>query len=246
MNFNDFVNTVAESTEMTSEELESRAPNPQFQAWKQAQDPAFISTLKNPYTYWYLKVKNKGDPVSTSTPAASPTPAPAAVPTAPKSNSELKTRAAIEDYLSGNPNATTEEIVAHLNTLNDPGVDIKTQYVTSPDEVERMRSEISSETQPPVSDTEEAPDKVEKAMNATLQAKYNKLREFLKKSPQERRAYLDNISKARAAQAAELPGEENDEEEAEPEIDPDVERYRRSMVGDETEEEPEFDDNQND
>lgn len=232
MSFNNLANTILEGlAPLTTEETEGRKPNPDFQAWKSSQSPEFISSLKNPYTHWYLKVKGKG---AGDAPVPSATVAPA--PKTPAMSGDeatveyIKTADAVSDFLSGNPGASVEEVVAHLRELNDAPVDLKWVYITHPDKVAKMMSTSSEEA--PVSPSEPAAADID----AEKAAKLARLRKFMSMPRAERDKYLAQTKKSAFVDDEEV---DKDPEEEEDE-DPYVRHYVKKMRGeDDDDDEPE-------
>ena len=153
--------------------------------------------------------------------------------TVAKSASELKTQAAIESFLSTNPDASVSDVVDHLKSLNDQGIDIKTSYITNASKIDKMVSSVKSMDvdsgsieEPSLSD-----------LDSEKKDKFDKLRKFMSMSRSDRDAFLARKGKP-------LPEIEKDEEETEDgdEVDPYVKHYLSGMKSKEKEEEPEFSD----
>ena len=150
-----------------------------------------------------------------------------------KSASELKTQAAIESFLSTNPDASVSDVVDHLKSLNDQGIDIKTSYITNASKIDKMVSSVKSMDvdsgsidEPSLSD-----------LDSEKKDKFDKLRKFMSMSRSERDAFLARKGKP-------LPEIEKDEEEDEDDdaVDPYVKHYLSGMKSKEDKEEPEFSD----
>lgn len=226
MNFDKLANTISENYSIASEETEARQPNPEFVAWKSTQSPEFLSTLKNPYSYWYLKVRGKGPSVpKTDTPSIAPT-APSAVSS---SKDYARTQEVIDDIVAGNPDATVEDVMNALEPRIQVSGPLGFKYVTDVKALQNMLNtakgiESDAAGEPDIED--------EKA------AKLSRLRKFMGMGRGERDAFLKQAKAAAAAKVADFNTKEGEEEEGEEdEIDPDVKGYVSSLKGDTDEEE---------
>jgi hypothetical protein len=232
MKFNELATLVLEN--VVSEEVESRKPNPEFQAWKSSQKPEFISSLKNPYTYWYLKVKGKSGGSAAPLPGVpvADNPKDTEAPVGVTSDSVLdpKTQEAVDDYMSGNPGATVEDVIAHLTQeqelrkdLPDADVQASHDFDLDPVNVQRMM-DASKDSDLPVAD---APVGELDAVEAAKKAKFDRLRKFMKMNRAEREAFL-----ARAKDKLPVDDEKDEEESEEDDGDPYVKHYLKGMKGD--------------
>jgi hypothetical protein len=209
MNFNQLANVISEnitSTIVASEEMEGargRAPNPEIE-----------KLVSQGLPYWKARAMvRKGltgaaedKPVITSiVPKAS---------TSGTSAERAKTQSAVDDYVSANPDATLDGVVAHLKALNDTPLGIKTSYIVAPKEVASMLSVAKGE------ESEEA----EFDPEAEKKAKFERLRKFLKLSRKERDQFLK-----RKAKDISIKDTEEDEDEDEDEVDPYVRSYLSGM-----------------
>jgi len=171
MSFNTFANQVM--NKVLNEELE--VSNPEFAAWYDKQDPSFLAKFPNKnkaYRHW--RAKNiRGSlaniPAGPNPAAAEPVviqKPTAPVETEPVSMAELepaatpkkavpqydtlttrKTQVEIDNFKDSNPDATVEDIVAHLKTLNDSpeAANRRVPYITNKAAIEKM---IELETEP--------------------------------------------------------------------------------------------------
>lgn len=231
MNFDALANHVS-SLYTLNEEVE--AANPEFNSWYAAQDPADLTRFSDKnkaYRYWRAKHRGQSPdaaPVSKAlTPKAPQGEMPKmadAVPTAADlapagisldSPGARKTQVAIDDYKIQNPEATTEDIVAHLQSLNDDNTDRRFEYVTDPAAVEQMAKSEDSILDP--ADTE-----VDSGVKDIQQSKIERLRNFMRMNKAERDKYLHKADPV-------IPDEDEEEEPEEDDTDPDVAEYLKGM-----------------
>lgn len=231
MNFDKLANKINESLSAPAQlDVEGRAPGARS-AWLAA-NPGKTGAQ-------YYAMLRKGG----SAPAAAGRIEVPAVPTdaaddmggsleGPVGRGVAKTQAAIDDFITTNPDAFPEDVVAHLKSLNSGPVGIKTGYVTTPADVMKMISiakgeeNISVPMEPSVSD-----------IDSEKKAKFAKLRKFMMMPRAARDEYL-----ARKSKTADAIEKDPDTDEKEVEIDPHVSHYVSAMkkkAYDDTDDEPE-------
>ncbi len=226
MNFNKLANTIAENIDpsIANEETEG--------ARGRAGNPEIAKLIAQGMPYWKARAMVKKGMSSGASDAPISTDKKDDMDVA-KSASELKTQAAIESFLSTNPDASVSDVVDHLKSLNDQGIDIKTSYITNASKIDKMVSGVKSMDvdsgsidEPSLSD-----------LDSEKKNKFDKLRKFMSMSRSDRDAFLARKGKP-------LPEIEKDEEEDEDddEVDPYVKHYLSGMKSKEKEEEPEFSD----
>ena len=203
MNFNKLANVINES--FVSEETEGRNPNSSFADWKAANP----ELAKGASAYYHFKKATRGGTQFEPTHIAS---APVTVKGAEK------TQAAVDEFLAQNPEASTEEVVAHLKGLNSGPLSIKTSYITTPKDVANMVNvskgeEIAAAEEPSISD-----------IDAEKAAKMARLRKFFMKPKAERDRILAGKRKA-----AEIAPKIDKDDEDEVEGDPYVSHYVKAM-----------------
>lgn len=226
MNFNKLANTIAENIDpsIANEETEG--------ARGRAGNPEIAKLIAQGMPYWKARAMVKKGMSSGASDAPVSTDKKDDMDVA-KSASELKTQAAIESFLSTNPDASVSDVVDHLKSLNDQGIDIKTSYITNASKIDKMVSSVKnmdvdsgSIDEPSLSD-----------LDSEKKDKFDKLRKFMSMSRSDRDAFLARKGKP-------LPEIEKDEEETEDDdvVDPYVKHYLSGMKSKEKEEEPEFSD----
>ena len=223
MNFDKLANTISESYSVASEETEARPPNPEFLAWKNTQSPEFISTLKNPYSYWYLKVRGKGpDVAGTETPPIAPT-----TPSAVSSSKEYgRTQEVVDEIVTGNPNATVEDVLAALEPRMQVSGPLGFKYVTDTQALQQMLDTAKG------IETGGSAEPGEGDINDDKAAKLARLRKFMGMGRGERDLYLKKAKAAAAAKVADFNTKDKEEDgEDEEDIDPDVKRYVSQLKG---------------
>lgn len=209
MNFNQLANVITEtisSTIVASEEMEGargRAGNPEIE-----------KLVAQGLPYWKARALVKKGLTGDNTNKPEITSVEPKITSTSSSAEKAKTQAAIDDYMSVNPDAELKDLVDHLKALNAGPLAIKTSYIVDPVEVSKMIS---------VSKGEE-PEEVEFDPNEEKKAKFEKLRKFLKMSKKERDAFL-----GRKAKSLPLPGEENEDEDEDEDVDPYVSSYLTGM-----------------
>lgn len=227
MNFDKLANKINESLSAPQIEDEGRAPGARA-AWLAA-NPG-----KTGAQYYAMLKKGGSAPAAAaraSAPDADPVDTDGSV-TGPVGRGVAKTQAAIDDFISANPAASPEDVVAHLKSLNSGPVGIKTGYVTNPSDVMKMISiakgeeGISVPMEPSVAD-----------IDSEKKAKFAKLRKFMMMPRAQRDAYLNRKSKT-----DDVVGKDLGSDEEEIEIDPHVSHYVSAMkkkAYDDTDDEPE-------
>lgn len=215
MNFDKLANIISENitpTVVASEEMEGargRAPNPEIE-----------KLVAQGMPYWKARAMvKKGLAGAPATPAA-------AAPVSSKglTAASAKTQAAVDDFVSANPEASVDDVIEHLKNLNAGPLAIKTAYVVDPKEVVKMVA-VSKGEEPAAEPTFDP--------ESEKKAKFERLRKFMSMPRAEREKFL-----AARKKAAVVEPEEPDEEEEEEE-DSYVKYYLDQMK--EPEEEPEFD-----
>ena len=228
MNFDKLANKINESLSAPAQlDVEGRAPGARA-AWLAA-NPG-----KTGAQYYAMLRKGGSAPAaaaSASAPDADPVDTDGSV-AGPVGRGVAKTQAAIDDFISANPAASPEDVVAHLKSLNSGPVGIKTGYVTTPADVMKMISiakgeeGISVPMEPSVAD-----------IDSEKKAKFAKLRKFMMMPRAARDEYL-----ARKSKTADAIERDPDTDEKEVEIDPHVSHYVSAMkkkAYDDTDDEPE-------
>jgi hypothetical protein len=209
MNFNKLANTIAENIDpsIANEETEG--------ARGRAGNPEIAKLIAQGMPYWKARAMVKKGMSSGASDAPISTDKKDDMDVA-KSASELKTQAAIESFLSTNPDASVSDVVDHLKSLNDQGIDIKTSYITNASKIDKMVSSVKSMDvdsgsidEPSLSD-----------LDSEKKNKFDKLRKFMSMSRSDRDAFLARKGKP-------LPEIEKDEEEDE--VDPYVKHYLSGM-----------------
>lgn len=199
MNFNQLANTIVTEnitpTIVASEEMEGkrgRAANPEIE-----------KLVAQGLPYWKARALVKKGLASTAavTPATTET-EPEEEPTGDVS--VQKTQAAIDDFVSGNPTATIEDVVAHLKGLNAGPLAVKFPYITNVKQVSKMLATATGDKE-----TEEEP---AFDPDAEKKAKFAKLRAFMMMPKAKRDEYL-----ARKAKIAKAKRVDKDEEQGEDE-----------------------------
>jgi hypothetical protein len=199
MNFNQLANTIVTEnitpTIVASEEMEGkrgRAANPEIE-----------KLVAQGLPYWKARALVKKGLASTAAAA------PATAETEPEEEptgdvSVQKTQAAIDDFVSGNPTATIEDVVAHLKGLNAGPLAVKFPYITNVKQVSKMLATATGDKE-----TEEEP---AFDPDAEKKAKFAKLRAFMMMPKAKRDEYL-----ARKAKIAKAKRVDKDEEQGEDE-----------------------------
>lgn len=199
MNFNQLANTIVTEnitpTIVASEEMEGkrgRAANPEIE-----------KLVAQGLPYWKARALVKKGLASTAAVA------PATTETEPEEEpigdvSVQKTQAAIDDFVSGNPTATIEDVVAHLKGLNAGPLAVKFPYITNVKQVSKMLATATGDKE-----TEEEP---AFDPDAEKKAKFAKLRAFMMMPKAKRDEYL-----ARKAKIAKAKRVDKDEEQGEDE-----------------------------
>lgn len=199
MNFNQLANTIVTEnitpTIVASEEMEGkrgRAANPEIE-----------KLVAQGLPYWKARALVKKGLASTTAAA------PATAETEPEEEptgdvSVQKTQAAIDDFVSGNPTATIEDVVAHLKGLNAGPLAVKFPYITNVKQVSKMLATATGDKE-----TEEEP---AFDPDAEKKAKFAKLRAFMMMPKAKRDEYL-----ARKAKIAKAKRVDKDEEQGEDE-----------------------------
>lgn len=199
MNFNQLANTIVTEnitpTIVASEEMEGkrgRAANPEIE-----------KLVAQGLPYWKARALVKKGLASTAAAA------PATAETEPEEEptgdvSVQKTQAAIDDFVSGNPTATIEDVVVHLKGLNAGPLAVKFPYITNVKQVSKMLATATGDKE-----TEEEP---AFDPDAEKKAKFAKLRAFMMMPKAKRDEYL-----ARKAKIAKAKRVDKDEEQGEDE-----------------------------
>lgn len=199
MNFNQLANTIVTEnitpTIVASEEMEGkrgRAANPEIE-----------KLVAQGLPYWKARALVKKGLASTAAVT------PATTETEPEEEltgdvSVQKTQAAIDDFVSGNPTATIEDVVAHLKGLNAGPLAVKFPYITNVKQVSKMLATATGDKE-----TEEEP---AFDPDAEKKAKFAKLRAFMMMPKAKRDEYL-----ARKAKIAKAKRVDKDEEQGEDE-----------------------------
>lgn len=208
MKFNQLANTIAENitpTIVASEEMEGkrgRAGNPEIE-----------KLVAQGMPYWKARalVKKGMSGAAVSTPATSTADVdvPSVEPELGDASAQ-KTQAAVDDYVSGNPGATLDDVVAHLKGLNSGPLAVKFPYITNPSRVNKMLAVATGG-----GETEEEP-----AFDpeAEKKAKFAKLRAFMMMPKAKRDAYLARKAKVAKAKST-YKDDEGDEEETTGKVD---------------------------
>jgi hypothetical protein len=239
MNFNKLANTLFENNDpamandaeaVSAEGARGRAPNPEI-----------ARLIAQGMPYWKARAMVKKGIASSEPAAATDSPAMGDVPTDDIDNSASaqKTQVAIDDFIAGNPEASPEEVVAHLKALNSGPLTLKTGYVTSPKEVMNMIG-IAKGSGATDIDTEFQPDSKELSrQNAYANIAAAMARRGMKLGNAEE--VLGKLAKDKLKLKTKAP-KEDDDEDGEGEIDPHVSHYVSSMKKkrlDDTDDEPE-------
>jgi hypothetical protein len=177
-----------------------RAPNPEIE-----------KLVAQGMPYWKARALIKKGMSGAALPAAA-----APVADVPSAEPELgdasaqKTQAAIDDYVSGNPGATLDDVVAHLKGLNSGPLAVKFPYITNPSRVNKMLAVATGG-----GETEEEP-----AFDpeAEKKAKFAKLRAFMIMPKAKRDAYLARKAKVAKAKST-YKDDEGEEEEPTGKVD---------------------------
>ena len=231
MNFDKLANKINESLSTPVQlDVEGRAPGARS-AWLAA-NPG-----KTGAQYYAMLKKGGAAPATTSmpTPDTSPIDTDDTDDTVigPSRRGSAKTQAAIDDFIATNPDASPEDVIDHLKSLNSGPVRIKTSYVTSPVDVTKMidtakgKEDISVPMEPSVDD-----------IDSEKQAKFAKIRKFMMMPRAARDEYLARKKKSSVAMFKDV--DTDDEEDVE--IDPHVSHYVSKMKNrpyDDTDDEPE-------
>lgn len=114
-----------------------------------------------------------------------------------------KTQAAIDDYVTSTPNASVDDVVAHLKGLNAGPLAVKYPYITNPKEVGKMLAVATG-------GSVEEPEEPAFDPDAEKKAKFAKLRAFMMMPKSKRDEYL-----ARRAKVAKAKRVDKDEDEGE-------------------------------
>lgn len=205
MNFNQLANTIVTEnitpTIVASEEMEGkrgRAANPEIE-----------KLVAQGIPYWKARALVKkgltGAAAATAAPDIEKSDVADSEETETKDASTLKTQAAIDDYVAGNPTATIEDVVAHLKRLNDSPLAVKFPYIVNTSKVGKMLATSTGSTE--TGDEESAFDP-----DAEKKAKFAKLRAFMMMPKAKRDEYL-----ARKAKIAKGKKVDKDEDEGEDE-----------------------------
>lgn len=228
MNFDKLANKINESLSSPVQlDVEGRAPGARA-AWLAA-NPG-----KTGAQYYAMLRKGGSTPTAatrSSAPDADPVDTDGSV-AGPVGRGVAKTQAAIDDFIATNPDASPEDVIAHLKSLNSGPVGIKTGYVTTPTDVMKMISiakgeeGISVPMEPSVAD-----------IDSEKTGKFAKLRKFMMMPRAQRDAYL-----ARKSKTDDVVGRDLGSDEEDVEIDPHVSHYVSTMkkkAYDDTDDEPE-------
>lgn len=136
MNFNKLANTLIENADpsiandadvVSAEGARGRSPNPEI-----------AKLMAQGMPYWKARAMTRKGITSLAATVDSPTMDATSTDDIDNSASAQKTQVAIDDFISGNPEATPEEIINHLKALNSGPLTLKTGYITSPEEVMNM------------------------------------------------------------------------------------------------------------
>ena len=134
-----------------------------------------------------------------------------------------KTQHAVDTFKAANPEATVDDIINHLETMNDdPIVSRRTFYITDPEAIEKM---VTPEAELPVVT---GPEDLE--IGAEKQSKMDRLRKFMMMKRGDRDKYLQSFSKK--DDLIDNPEEQEDNDE----IDPDVEEYLKGLTDEDEDE----------
>ena len=241
MNFNKLANTLFENNApamandadaVSAEGARGRAPNPEI-----------AKLIAQGMPYWKARaMTKKGLTGSVTAPAAavdSPVMDVAPTDDIDNSASAQKTQVAIDDFISGNPEATPEEVVSHLKALNSGPLTLKTGYITSPKEVMNMIG-IAKGSGPADVDADFQPDSKELSkQNAYAKIAAAMARRGMKTGNAEE--VLGKLAKDKLKLKTKAP-KEDDDEDGEGGIDPHVSHYVSAMKKkrfDDTDDEPE-------
>lgn len=230
MNFNNLASTIVENINSPS------IPAKMNEGKRGRQGNAEIAALvAQGIPYWKARSMVKaGSAKSVDAPVAA---APAV--SVATSKGDAKTQAAVDDFISGNPEASVEDVVNHLKNLNDSPVGIKVNYNTNPTEVERMVSVAKGE-----GSSEEMPEPTvvdissELSKDPEIERLTGLFMKLYKMPKDQRAAYMRKLKAAEAEKAVEkdVDTDEDDDEDT----DPYVADYVKSMKPSE-EDEVEFD-----
>ena len=136
MNFNKLANTLIENADpsiandadvVSAEGARGRSPNPEI-----------AKLMAQGMPYWKARAMTRKGITSLAATVDSPTMDATSTDDIDNSASAQKTQVAIDDFISSNPEATPEEIINHLKSLNSGPLTLKTGYITSPEEVMNM------------------------------------------------------------------------------------------------------------
>lgn len=229
MNFNTLAQTVNEniiaSNTLASEEMEGkrgRAGNPEIE-----------KLVAQGMPYWKARAMVRKGMSGDAPVAAAPV---TSVPVVSKG--DAKTQAAIDDFIAGNPEASTEDVIQHLDSLNAGPVGIKVGYSTDPEAVARMISIAKGEDVPVTPDEPEVTD-IKSADDDEVDRLTNLFMKLYAMPKDQRGEYMLKVKSAKAKKAVEdeLADEEDDEEE----VDPYVSQYLKGMKNEPDDSEEEFD-----
>jgi hypothetical protein len=239
MNFNKLANTLFENNDpvmandadaVSAEGARGRAPNPEI-----------AKLIAQGMPYWKARAMTKkglANPASVAT-ADSLVGNDTSTDSINSSASAQKTQVAIDDFVSGNPEATPEEIINHLKALNSGPLTLKTGYITSPEEVMNMIG-VAKGSGAVDADVDFQPDNKELAKQksyANIAAAM--ARRGMKTGNAEE--VLGKLAKNKLKLTAKA-SKEDEEEDDEGEIDPHVSHYVSTMKKkrfDDTDDEPE-------
>lgn len=239
MNFNKLANTLFENNDpamandaeaVSAEGARGRAPNPEI-----------ARLIAQGMPYWKARAMVKKGLAGSEPAAAVDSPVMGDIPTdgIDNSASAQKTQVAIDDFITGNPEASPEEVVAHLKALNSGPLTLKTGYITSPKEVMNMIGIAKGSGAADV-DADFQPDSKELSkQNAYAKIAAAMARRGMK--PGNAEEVLGRLAKDKLKLKTKAP-KEDDDEDGEGEIDPHVSHYVSSMKKkrlDDTDDEPE-------
>lgn len=200
MNFNQLANAIVTEnitpTIVASEEMEGkrgRAANPEIE-----------KLVAQGLPYWKARaLVKKGLTGSVASTAAKDEPV--EEPAVTGDVSAQKTQAAIDDFVSGTPNATVDDVVTHLKGLNAGPLAVKFPYITNPKQVGKMLAIATG-------DSTEEPEELAFDPEAEKKAKFAKLRAFMMMPKAKRDEYLARKTKVAKAKRVDKDEDEGEED----------------------------------
>ncbi len=230
MNFNTLAQSINENistNSITNEEMEGkrgRTANPEIE-----------KLVAQGLPYWKARAMVRKGMSGGEAPVAGTTTEPA---TPSPSRGNAKTQAAIDDFIAGNPDATTEDVIEHLKALNAGPLSIKVGYNTDPADVAQMLA-IAKGEDVPVSAEEPGSTDIGSAEDPEVDRLANLFMKLYTMPKDQRAEYMRKVKTAKTQKDVE--DKFDDEEENDDDVDPYVSQYVKSMKDEPEESEEEFD-----